>query len=141
MRGWQISVKDMGHRQEFVAGGLAGYATSEFKKASEMVGDLDGDWNEVENQVLHRPSNWTILNEPLKQLPQVSVFPLHYVVVVSEKRGNVGVLDILHSPICTIPCQHPSVPRLTQSHPGGDEQVRLHDLRYHSEDEVGREPA
>ena len=84
MRGWQLSVKDLAHRKEFVAGGLAGYAISEFKKAAEMVGDLDGDWNEVENQVLHRTSNWTILKEPLKQLQQVSVFLLQYVVVVSE---------------------------------------------------------
>ena len=74
MRGWQSSVKDLAHRKEFVAGGLAAYAISEFKKAAEMVGDLDGDWMELEDQVLRRSSSWSyILKEPLKQLPQVRV--------------------------------------------------------------------
>ena len=76
MRGWQSAVRDGGHRQEFVAGGLAGYATSQFKKAAEKVGDLDGDWNEVEEQVLHHSSSWNVLKEPLKQLPQACPTPL-----------------------------------------------------------------
>ncbi|KAI1785736.1 HlyB/MsbA family ABC transporter [Ganoderma leucocontextum] len=71
MRGWLSAARDLGHRQEFVAGGLAGYATAEFKKAAESLGDLDADWNEVEGQVLYQSSNWNILQEPLKQLPQI----------------------------------------------------------------------
>ncbi|PIL27886.1 ATP-binding cassette transporter [Ganoderma sinense ZZ0214-1] len=71
MRGWQRTVRDIGHRKEFVAGGLAGYATSEFKKAAEKVGDMDGDWMELEEQALYRSNHWNILSEPLKQLPQI----------------------------------------------------------------------
>ncbi len=74
MRGWQRAAREFEHRKEFVAGGMAGYATSEYKKAAEKVGDLDADWNEVEDQVLYRSNSWNILNEPLKQLPQVRPF-------------------------------------------------------------------
>ena len=71
MRGWKEVVRDQLHRKEFIAGGLAAYATAEFKKAAERVGDLDADWFEVKDQILHRSGRWGFLREPLHQLPQV----------------------------------------------------------------------
>ncbi|EJF56134.1 HlyB/MsbA family ABC transporter [Dichomitus squalens LYAD-421 SS1] len=71
MQGWKKAVRDLLHRKEFVAGGLAGYATAEFQKAAERVGDMDADWNEVEDQILNRSSAWTMLKEPLTHLPQI----------------------------------------------------------------------
>lgn len=50
MRWWQDAVQNSTYRKELVAGGLAGYATSEFKRAAERVGDQDTDWREVEEQ-------------------------------------------------------------------------------------------
>lgn len=79
MRGWQSIVQDFVYRQELVAGGLAGYATSEFKRAADRIGDLDGDWHEVEDQVMHRDSSTVtrnIFTESLKQLPQARLFKL-----------------------------------------------------------------
>ena len=71
MRGWKQTVRDVTHRKEFIAGGLANYATAEFKKAADRVGEMDADWNEVREQILSRSSPWGILKEPLAHLPQV----------------------------------------------------------------------
>ena len=71
MRGWKQTVRDVTHRKEFIAGGLANYATAEFKKAADRVGEMDADWNEVREQMLSRPSHWGILKQPLAHLPQV----------------------------------------------------------------------
>ena len=141
MRGWQSAVRDESHRPEFVAGGRAGYAMSEFKKAAEKVGDLDGDWNEIEDQVLYQPSNWSILKEPLKQLPQVCPFRSPPLVFAYELRGNADCayfLDLFHVSIGAIARKHPAVAGVPQPYPECDEQFRIYGVRDRPEDEVRR---
>ena len=77
MRGWQSTIRELIHRKELVAGGLSGYATSEFEKAAERVRDIDADWNEVEDEAInHSLGSWSIFTEPFKQLPQVCLLHL-----------------------------------------------------------------
>ena len=76
MRGWQQTIRDFIHQKEFVAGGLAGYAISEFQDAAKHVGDLDADWHEVEERVLCPFSGWTVLAESFKHIPQARPFCL-----------------------------------------------------------------
>ncbi|RPD56247.1 P-loop containing nucleoside triphosphate hydrolase protein [Lentinus tigrinus ALCF2SS1-7] len=72
MKGWKHVVREDLHRKEFVVGNLAGHASSEFKKASERVGDNDTDWSEWGYLIdWPLPSIWSVFHQPLAQLPQI----------------------------------------------------------------------
>ncbi|KAI0743363.1 hypothetical protein C8Q80DRAFT_1106739 [Daedaleopsis nitida] len=74
MMGWKRVVRETIHRKELVAGNLWQYAWSEFKKASERVGDSYGDFQELEREHRfgERFSIWRLLEDSLHHLPQIA---------------------------------------------------------------------
>ncbi|RPD56235.1 P-loop containing nucleoside triphosphate hydrolase protein [Lentinus tigrinus ALCF2SS1-7] len=72
MKGWKDAVRGGWYRKEFVVGNLKEHAYSEFKKASERIGDKDTDWSEWEDLIdWPLPSIWHAFHQPLAQLPQI----------------------------------------------------------------------
>ncbi|KAI0757785.1 HlyB/MsbA family ABC transporter [Daedaleopsis nitida] len=71
MQGWKRVVRDTSYRKEFVAGNLAEHATSEFRKASARVGDLDADWDEISEVLEVSGQFWYALYQPMRHIPQI----------------------------------------------------------------------
>ncbi|KAM5543268.1 hypothetical protein V8D89_003142 [Ganoderma adspersum] len=77
MQGWRRVVGDVSHRKEVVAGNLGEYASSEFKKASDRVGDKAGDFKERQRWEHVRQSFglWSLFEDPFQYIPHI-VFTL-----------------------------------------------------------------
>lgn len=80
MQGLKHLVSGSSHRKEFVAGNLAEYCTSEFKRAAQRVGDKAADfWEIVREQQFHEKLTLTsLLKDCWRELPQI-VFALRAV--------------------------------------------------------------
>ncbi|KDQ54980.1 hypothetical protein JAAARDRAFT_209162 [Jaapia argillacea MUCL 33604] len=74
MEGLKRTVNNPEHRKEVVAGNMSEYLTSQYREAVRRVGDKAGDF--VELFRIHKTQNRftlsSLINEPLRELPQAS---------------------------------------------------------------------
>ncbi|KAI0779878.1 hypothetical protein C8Q74DRAFT_1456295 [Fomes fomentarius] len=96
MEGWKRVVHATTHRKEVVAGNLGEYVLSEYKKASDRVGDDSGDYHTLARQRMIEKhfSFWSLLQDPLQQLPQI-VFTLRAVQSPGSLPVSLASLHIL----------------------------------------------
>ncbi|EJF60391.1 hypothetical protein DICSQDRAFT_162011 [Dichomitus squalens LYAD-421 SS1] len=96
MEGWRRVIGDPSHRKEVVAGNLAEYASAEFKKASDQVGDRAADFREwLRRQPMRRHFGfWSILEDPLRQIPQF-VFTLRAIQYPANMPVSLASLHLI----------------------------------------------
>ncbi|OCH83861.1 P-loop containing nucleoside triphosphate hydrolase protein [Obba rivulosa] len=73
MQGCKQIVDDLRHRKELIAGNLVQYLVSQFMSAANLLGDDEGDFEELSSD-RHVASKWnpgSFLSAPLAELPKI----------------------------------------------------------------------
>ncbi|PIL33930.1 ATP-binding cassette transporter [Ganoderma sinense ZZ0214-1] len=98
MQGWRRVVSDAAHRKEIVAGNLGEYASSEFKKASDKVGDKAGEFREQQRWEAVRQgfSLWTLFEHPFQYVPHI-VFALRAIQYPASIPVSLASLHLIQS--------------------------------------------